>query len=291
MTTPTLQQATAAVQQLPTLPGTSRQVLEYLNDETADINRIVRSIECDQGLVVRILRMANSPFFGLPNKIQNIKEAVVVLGFSNLRMAVISAMLTAQKFPNLANDPRVQAIFRHGLAVAISASVIARNNKLDANLLFLAGILHDIGTLALMSSYPELYAEVEKYRTANDLLPYEAEQKIFGFDHSTIGAALCRHWNLPEAIAQALEGHHHTENQPPAAADGADTPRHALFAGVIHIADAIAHGLNLDNSAHSAIPPVSDALWFRLAGRQEQLVNDLAEIENMYRELLALVDG
>jgi putative nucleotidyltransferase with HDIG domain len=291
MTPPTLQQAIAEVQQLPTLPGSSRQVLEYLNDETADTNKIVRAIECDQGLVVRILRMANSPFFGLPAKVKNIKEAVVVLGFANLRMVVISAMLTAQKFPNLVNDPRVHAIFRHGLAVAIAASVIARNNRLDANLLFLAGILHDIGALALMSSYPELYAEVEQYRIANDLLPYEAEQKVFGFDHSTVGAALCRHWNLPEAISQALEDHHHAENQPPTTEDTPEPPRHELFAGVIHIADAIAHGLNLDNVAHPTIPPISDALWFRLAGRQEQLIADLAEIENMYWELLALIDG
>ncbi len=287
MIAPTLQQATTAVQQLPTLPSTSRQVLEYLNDDTTDLHKIVRAIECDQGLVVRILCMANSPFFGLTNKIQNIKEALVVLGFANLRMVVISAMLTAQKFPNLANDIRVQAIFRHSLAVAICASVIARNNKLDANLLFLAGILHDIGTLALMSSYPDFYAEVEKCRHTDDLLLYEAERSIFGFDHSMIGAALCRHWNLPEAIAQALEGHHLSENQ---ALPTSEVPRNELLAGVIHIADAIAHGLNLEKAPHSIVPPVSDAMWYRLIGRQDQFMDDLAEVESLYGELLVLID-
>lgn len=288
MTSPTLQQATTAIQQLPTLPGTSRQVLEYLNDETADLNRIVQAIECDQGLVIRILRVANSPFFGLPNKVQNINEAVVVLGFSNLRMIVIAAMLTAQKFPNLANGACVQTLFRHSLAVAICASVIGRNNKLDANLLFLAGILHDIGTLALMSTYPELYAEVEKCLRCEDLLRYEAEQRVFGFDHATIGAALCRHWNLPEALSQAIEGHHFLGNSP---ASPQETQHMELLSGVVHLADAIAHGLNLEEDTHSTVPPISDAVWYRLSGRQDQLVNDFSEIKNLYRELIVLVDN
>jgi putative nucleotidyltransferase with HDIG domain len=288
MSRPNLLQAMAALQQLPNLPGTTRQVLEYLNDEDTDLSRIVQAIECDPGLVIRTLRTANSPFFGLTHRVQTIQEAVVVLGMSNLRMIVMTAMLTAQKFPNLAQSTRASALLRHSLAVGICASIIGRDNKLDRNLLFLAGILHDIGTLALMSTYPDLYAEVEKVCDAQDLLSFEAELQVFGFDHATIGAALCRHWTLPEAIAQAIDGHHFLAAP---AVLSAGVPRQDVLAGVVHLADAIVHGLDLEHDPHATVPPVSDAMWQRLIGTQDQLVDNLSEVTLLYQELVMLVDS
>ena len=288
MTPPTLEAATIAVQQLPHLTSTTRQLLDYLNDDSVDLKVIVRAIECDQGLAIRILRVANSPFFGMPNKIQSINDAVVVVGFSNLRMIVIAAMTTALKFPNLGNDPGVLIQYRHSLSVAICASVLARNNNLDASALFLAGLLHDIGKLALMSAYPVLYQQTRQLARDEDLFPVEAETRVFGFDHADIGASLCRHWNLPESIVEAIGGHHvwsdaDTSAVPLTTAD--------LYSGVIHLADAIALALNLEHSPYGLVPPVSDRVWTRLAGRQEGLERHFAEIQSLYQELVVLIES
>jgi len=288
MTPPTLEAATIAVQQLPHLTSTTRQLLDYLNDDSVDLKVIVRAIECDQGLAIRILRVANSPFFGMANKIQSINDAVVVVGFSNLRMIVIVAMTTALKFPNLENDPGVLVQYRHSLSVAICASVLARNNHLDASALFLAGILHDIGKLALMSAYPALYQQTRRLARDEGLFPAEAEKRVFGFDHGDIGASLCRCWNLPESIVDAIGGHHlwsdrETTTAPLSNAD--------LYSGVIHLADAIALALNLERSPYALVPPISDRVWSHLAGRQDNLAQSFAEIQSLYQELVVLLES
>lgn len=286
MTRPTLEAATAAVHCLPNLPGSTRQLLGYLNDESVDLKIIVRAIECDQGLAIGVLRIANSPFFGMSNKVQTIGDAVIVLGFSNLRMIIMAGMLATLKFPHLENTADIHTMFRHALAVAISASIVARNNALDASSLFLAGILHDIGILALMSTYPELHLEARQLSARDDLSLYEAETLVFGFDHADIGASLCRHWNLPEFIVRAIGGHHQIGTMQSMKPPFQQTE---LAAGVIHISDAIAHGLNLENDSCSRVPKVSDVIWSRLMGEQDALVADLAEIDKLFQELVVLL--
>lgn len=285
---PSLEQAIAAVQYLPNLPNTTRVVLGYLNDDDADINQIVQAIARDQGLVARLLRIANSPFFGLPNQVQTIHEAVIVLGFSNLRLVVTTAMMTAQKFPGLAGGVQVQRLFRHSISVAICASAIGRSNKLNTNLLFLTGILHDIGKLALMATYPAQYAEVQSLREAGELLTTEAEEKVFGFNHAAIGAALCRHWHLPDTIAVAIGDHHslggHHDAVPTA-------KEYSSFAEVVHLADAVALGLNLESDPFATVPPLSERAWNRWMGSREKLAIDLGEIKGLYLELAVLIDG
>ncbi|MDR7305060.1 HDOD domain-containing protein [Rhodoferax saidenbachensis] len=285
---PSLEQAIAAVQQLPNLPSTTRVVLGYLNDDDADINQVVQAIARDQGLVARVLRIANSPFYGLPNQVQTIHEAVIVLGFSNLRLVVTAAMMTAQKFPGLANGVEVQRLFRHSIAVAICAAAIGRSNKLNPNLLFLTGILHDIGKLALMATFTAQYEEVQSLRASGNLLTIDAEAQVFGFNHATIGAALCRHWHLPEAIAVAIGDHHSfggDDDLDPSAKD------YSAFAEVIHLADAVALGLNLEADPLAAVPPLSERGWIRRMGSHEKLNIDFKEIERLYQELVVLIDG
>jgi putative nucleotidyltransferase with HDIG domain len=285
---PSLDQAIAAIQQLPNLPSTTRVVLGYLNDDDADINHVVHAIAGDQGLVARVLRIANSPFYGLANQVQTIHEAVIVLGFSNLRLVVTAAMMTAQKFPGLVAGAGVRTLFRHSIAVAIVASAIGRSNKLNPNQLFLTGILHDIGKLALMATYPALYAEVQSLRETGDYLTADAEAQVFGFNHAAIGAALCRHWHLPEAIAQAI-GEHHNIGGAQEMTDS--SPDDRAFAEVVHLADAIALGLNLEADPCATVPPVADGAWNRWMGSREKLAINLGEIKALYLELAVLVDG
>jgi putative nucleotidyltransferase with HDIG domain len=285
---PNLDQAIAAVQQLPNFPSATRAVLGYLNDDDADINLVVQAISGDQGLVARVLRVANSPFFGLSSQVQTIHEAVIVLGFSNLRLVVTAAMVTAQKFPGLVDGAGVRTLFRHSIAVAIVASAIGRSNKLNPNRLFLTGILHDIGKLALMATYPALYAEVQSLRESGNFLTADAEEQVFGFSHAAIGAALCRHWHLPEVIAAAISEHHDVgENQglPPIAQEEID------FAEVVHLADAIALGLNLGGDPFATVPPVSERAWSRWMGSRKKLAVNFSEISGLYAELVVLVDG
>jgi putative nucleotidyltransferase with HDIG domain len=283
---PTLATATAAVQCLPSLPGSTRQLLGYLNDESVDLKIIVRAIECDQGLALCVLRLANSPFYGMSNKVQTINDAVVVLGFSNLHMVIVSAMAVSIKFPDLGNDAVVRSLFRHSLLVAISASIIARDHALDPNPLFLAGILHDMGILALMSTYPKLHAQARALAQRDQCLWVEAENAVFGFDHADIGAALCRHWNLPETIVQAV-GRHHQSVSAPSGAQAWAAPDRA--AGIVQLADAMAHAMNLEQDPQPRVAPVCEEFRKLLSADPQALAASYGEIERLYQELVVLI--
>jgi HD-like signal output (HDOD) protein len=125
---------------------------------------------------------------------------------------------------------------------------------------------------------------VQELRNTGGLLTSEAEQRVFRFDHAGIGAALCRHWNLPASIANAVGGHHLS------AGPASEAPMDPL-AEVVHLADALAHGLNLEADPLAAVPPVSDAAWVRFAGKQDQMTRDIGEIKTLYQELVVLVDS
>jgi putative nucleotidyltransferase with HDIG domain len=286
MIRPTLASATDAVQRLPHLPASTRQLLGYLNDESVDLKIILRTIECDQGLAVGVLRIANSPYYGMPNQVQTIRDAIVLLGFSNLRMIIVATMASSINFPNLQDAEKVRNLFRHGLAVAVCASFVARKNGLDAGLLFLTGILHDIGILALMATYPELHQDARQLASRDAIQLHEAERAVFGFDHAEIGASLCRHWNLPAAIVQAIGFHHQI-----AEVDDLKQPmdKAIMAAGVIHVADAIAHGLNLEKASQVTVPHFANQIWSQLIGNQDAMTAKFPEIETLYQELVALI--
>ena len=285
---PSLEQAIAAVHRLPHLPSTTQILLGYLNDDAADMKQIVEVIERDLGLVTRILRVANSPYYGLTNQVQTIQEAVMVLGFSNVRLIITAAMVTSQKFPGLAAGVHVQRLFQHSIAVAICASAIGKSHQLNANLLFLIGILHDIGKLALMATYPVEYAEVQAIREAGPILTVEAEGQVFGFNHSVIGAALCRHWHLPESIAVAIAAHHLVGGT---ADSSQGNGEFATYAEVIHLADAIAIGLNFESDEFAVVPPVSDAAWRHWMGKSDNPAIDFEKIRKLYLELAVLINS
>jgi putative nucleotidyltransferase with HDIG domain len=178
-------------------------------------------------------------------------------------------------------------MFRHSISVGICAYVLGRRNQINPNQAFLAGILHDVGKLALVSSYPEIYAEARILHQKEDILMVDAEQRVFGFDHAAIGAALCSHWHFPKEICDAIGGHHQLADY----AESAQTPIAITpLMEVVHLANVIAHALNMESDMQSSVPRISEVAWTNLAGTKEKLVNDFVDMQGMYSKLAMLVN-
>jgi putative nucleotidyltransferase with HDIG domain len=274
---PELPAALGAVRNLPPLPTVATQILASLADDRVDSERIAHHIASDTALAARVLRVANSPYYGLQGKIATIPEAVVVLGFANLRSLVMASALTLTLTDVSPEFDRLR-FWRHSLATAAAASAAGSVLGTNPTLLFLAGLMHDMGRLALGVTFPAAFEAVAARRKQDDLSWIEAETEVLGFDHATLGGALCDHWRFPEVIGRAVAGHHKPRE---AAAD--------RFPALVHVADAVARALDLAQDEDAAVPFIVVGAWERCAIDKDALRRILVDTERQYEGLLHLL--
>ena len=196
---------------LPSMSGASSRILQVINDESAHLQTLSECIELDPILSGRLLKVANSPFFGMDRRIGVVEEAVTVLGLSSTRSLVMSVLIIEQfKAPELA-VMNLDDFWRHALCTACSAQVIAALTPVSPMQAFTAGLMHDLGRLVLTMQQPKEYEKVkEKWRQTGEHL-YLVEQEILGVDHTVVGADLMTQWRLPVEMTEAVANHHQTE--------------------------------------------------------------------------------
>ena len=247
------EQVLARLQQLPSLPSAVSELLISFANEDVDIGVIAHQIARDQGLTARVLRVANSSFYGLQSKVGTINEAVVVLGFRAVRSMVLAVGVSGAFRCDQCAGFDAQNYLRHCVAVGLGARALAQLTGYNPELAFTGGILHDIGEMVLASNFPKEYAEVLAYRKKHDCFLVVAERDILGMDHTEVGRMLAETWRFPPALLEAVAEHH----APAGATAGS-------LANLIHVADAIAHGLGVGNAVDELVMPVERTAWQRL---------------------------
>lgn len=232
----------AAFATLPAFPRAVQDVLDLLRKPNIELAQLARAIEADAALTMRVLRTANSPFYGSRAGIATVRNACRVLGVHALRNVAI-AMLALQQFPADAPSglPR-RELWRHCTAVAAAARFLAQRLGRDADMAYTAGLLHDIGRMALDACFPDAYAQVLARRNSGSISLYDAELAVFGMDHAAVAAELTRVWQLPEAIIAAVGAHH------PEYAGSPDA-----YGDVVHLADIVCKALRLGSSGELAV--------------------------------------
>lgn len=204
----------ARLHQLPTLPLVMQEVIASFNNDNLDAVSLARKIAQDQGLSARILRVANSTFYGLPRKVGSIHDAVVVLGFDCVRSLVLSAGL-AQAFPAVSFGLfDRQAYWQHSFRVAAFSRALAKSLRLDQQMAFTAGMFHDIGKLVLDLCIPEQFSGLLQQQAISGMDLIEIEQSELGVDHAEIGADVIRLWNFPQEIEQVVRCWRKPEHDP-----------------------------------------------------------------------------
>ncbi|OUL98230.1 HDOD domain-containing protein [Variovorax sp. JS1663] len=190
---------------LPTVPKVVRDLIEVLANENASLSQVARKIEADQVLTARMLRLANSPFYGLRRKVATMEEAIRMLGLSAIRTLVISANLTGtfQKVPHV-NLPN---FWRHSLRVASVARHLAGLGRaVDPNLAFTVGSMHAIGQLIMAIVRPEDIAAVNAASPFDSMRRFAAEEQAFGYHYGDVSARLASRWDFSDEYVTALGG-------------------------------------------------------------------------------------
>ncbi len=251
---PTLDALVAAAADLPALSAAVGVVLAETGSGRATSNSVAAAILTDPGLAARVLRLANSAYYGLPREVLRMDEAVTVLGFRTVRSLVLVAgtyPLLKRPLESYRLDP--EELWRFSGATAVAASLVAaETGAADADAAFGYGLLHDVGRLALDESLGDRLAAVLRRVESGESFT-DAERAELGFDHAEVGAHLARGWNLPRPYVAAMRWHHRPDDAPETLA-----PEERAAADCVHIAAALAlslgHGLGVDGLNHALAP-------------------------------------
>lgn len=224
----------ARINSMPTLPTVALRVIEITANPESSANDLMEIISPDVSLTTKILKIANSPFYGLTREISSLQHAVTVLGFKEIRNLVISTV-AFESFKNLNQGGKfdISKFWRHSFYCALAAKVIAVNLKIESSELFVAGLVHDIGKLAMYVTFPsEFMMQLEIMNPLRiKYTSFEAEKDVFGMTHDEVGMKLLKKWMFPENMLIAV-GYHHR----PLEAD-----KNSLFPIIVHIADILTH--------------------------------------------------
>lgn len=204
------------VKDLLPLPAVINEVRRLLEEDHGAGKDLARVLSGDTALAAKILRLANSPFYGMSHRISTIQHAVVVLGFRTTGLMVQALAVQGQLMSHGSQGTGRYAtgqLWRHALAAGIGTRLLAQGlpclSPQTVEEGFLAGLLHDIGKLVLAHHVPDVAERVQAVAQVEPLLPdYLAERQAVGFDHHEIGAALLEHWRFPSLFVEVAGGHH-----------------------------------------------------------------------------------
>jgi putative nucleotidyltransferase with HDIG domain len=204
------------IESLPPMPTTVTRVMEITNDPESSANDLLKAILPDQTMCVAILKVANSVLYGRPKQVSSLETAITVLGFDEVRNIVLArAALTAFRPIAKTHRREMNAFWDHAFNCALAARIIGEHiNHHTSGQLFVAGLLHDIGKLAMLLAFGEKYNGAKWLTGFSTAIKLEAERQTFSVTHDKVGAKLLQRWQFPDNLVAALGYHHLPGNSP-----------------------------------------------------------------------------
>lgn len=202
------------IQGLPALSDVVAKIISLADSPTVSGQQVAEIVGRDQSMVTSILKIVNSPFYGLNRRVSSINHAIVLLGYRTIRNIALSTTLV-NSFAGPACDRRFDRgrFWTHSVCTASAAKLLAaRFPDADAEEAFLAGLIHDMGQIVFDHYFSREFSVALDYQEAKKCSLVEAEKAIFGLDHAEVGTLVARKWNFPPLVAEAIATHHRAKD-------------------------------------------------------------------------------
>lgn len=248
-------QLIAQVNEFPPLPAVVNKILQVSSDPESSIDELARIVEAEVGLSSSVIKLANSPFFGLSREVSSITHALAVLGMEEVRNMVLAKAMFNTFSDFRKKGERVNTLWKHSFYSALAAQTIADRMGSEDSGLFVAGLIHDIGKMVIFLAFShesllKIYGETEKLDDSKKEIGY------LGLNHEDLGRLLVKSWLFPDKLQMAVGYHHSPES----------APVHQLYPLVVRLADTLALlkivGLEGEEGAGLCLPfldpPLSD---------------------------------
>ncbi len=223
------------IESLPSLPSIYTEIMAEMQSDDPSINNVGEIIGRDVSMTAKILQVVNSVFFGLPRKIGNPQQAVMLLGLEAIKSLVLSVKIFSEFSQQQHAWFNIDGIFNHSISVSTHAKAIVKSEKMDQDLVnysLMAGLLHDLGKLILATNFNQTYKQVMAESRSSSRQLWELEQEAFGTSHAEIGAYLMGLWNIENPIIEAIAFHH---------CPSRSASNHMGLLAAVHIANGLDH--------------------------------------------------
>jgi len=222
----------ANVVHLISLPNVYTQLEKTLKDPNHTRNDIAAIVNIDPALCARTLRIINSSYYALPKTIYNIGTAINLIGEYDLRNIVLISSVVNSVDALTDNGINITEFWQHSIRCGMIAKLLANTiSAPDPELLFLTGLLHDIGQLIIYKNEPELSTTITWHKTEENKQRYQIEQSLLGFGHPIVGALLLEKWSVPEQVSETVKYHHQPD----------ETALYQKEAKIVGLADQLIH--------------------------------------------------
>lgn len=271
------------LEDLPTLPQVMNRILETVERETSDSQELTRVLECDHAISARVLRLANSAFYGLPARVDSIQRAVVLVGFDTVRMLALATSVFDAFSGKRQDALDPDDFWMHALGAAKAAQRLAQLARppAAADTCFTCGLIHDIGKFVMSLAFGRQYARVCQTARAQQAPLHEIERVQLKTTYAEVGAWLAEHWHFPAEITAIL-------------AHQIDLPRELAQqpaeATVVVLADALSCRSGFGNAGDPDPLPSQLGLGGRLGLDDHAMAELVAELEGMLDETRELFD-
>ena len=221
------------------------QLREKLDDPNTSFEDLATVIMTDPAMSARLLKIVNSAFYGFGDKVDTLTHALNIIGTEQLTDLALAAIVTS-KFKGIPRELiNMETFWMHSIGCGIAARKIARHVPgVEAEKMYLGGMLHDIGSLIFFKESPEDAKKILLRCKETGESLFKVEKEILGYDHGEVGALLLTEWKLPERLIQMVKYHH----QPASSEDCMEE------ACIIARADALVHEMEIGNSGEPGVP-------------------------------------
>ncbi|CUT00351.1 HDOD domain-containing protein [Candidatus Chrysopegis kryptomonas] len=225
--------------QLVPFPAVAMEVVRLVDNPKTSAAKLGEVISQDQALAAKVLKVANSPFYGFPKQISTINFAIVVLGFETLKEIVLSVSLASSLVNKLDKDFDLEKFWKHSLLVGLMTKHLAKDlNYRVSGEAFIAGLLHDVGILVVAQYFKKEFQQIIQIGKRREFTFEQIERRFLdNSTHYEIGSLLAEKWNFPDQLVEAIAFHH----QPHLA------PKNPQLPSLVYLAEYVCFKLGLEN--------------------------------------------
>lgn len=268
---------------LGSLPSVFHKLVEVVNDSRSSATDVAEVIANDTDLAARLLRIVNSPFYGLRARIDTISRATAIIG-SNQLVSLAMGVSVISSFKGVPHAlVSMRHFWEHSIACGVAARILASHHRApNTERFFVAGILHDIGRLVIYKRLPDHASHLLYVAQQRGSLVHQCEKEVVGFTHDRLAGMLLKAWKCPVSLEKNVRYHHLP-----------GMAHNTLEAALMSVADVLANALEMGTSGERLVPVLDSAAWEALGLPVSLLWQTAVQMDYQVAEIVRLmeVDG